>query len=87
MPFLLVFGLEAVVPMEIEVSTYRVRYFNVEENNRQIYLNLDLLVEKIEFVLKRITTDQQMVARYYNKNMRYDNLLVVIGCCEGWIKE
>lgn len=52
-PFTLAFGHEAVVLMEIEISTHRTEHFDEKQNNDQIYLNLDLLSEKREVASKR----------------------------------
>lgn len=69
-PFALAFGHEAVVPVEIGMNTHCMEYFDDEQNNEQIYLNLDLLLEKSEVASKRVAEYQQKVARYYNQNVR-----------------
>lgn len=47
------------------MGTYRTKYFNKEQNNEQMSLNLDLLAEKIELASWRVAEYQQRVARYY----------------------
>lgn len=54
-PFALAFGHEAVVPVEIRVTTHQIEYFEESENNEQICLNLDLLAEKRELTSKKVT--------------------------------
>lgn len=44
--FTLAFGHKTVVHAEIGVATHRTEHFDESENNEQIFLNLDLLVEK-----------------------------------------
>ena len=67
--FSLAFGHEAVVPVEIGTSTHRTDHFDEQENNDQMYLNLDLLMEKREQASKRSAVYQQRVARYYNQKV------------------
>ena len=42
-PFSLAFGVEAVVPVETEVPTYRVDTFDEKENDEAMHLELDLI--------------------------------------------
>ena len=69
-PFTLAFGHEAVIPAEIGVTTHRTEYFNEEQNDEQICMNLDLLEEKMEGASQRVAQCQQRIMRYYNKNVR-----------------
>ena len=69
-PFALAFGHEAVVPAEIGVGTHRTEYFNEEQNDEQICLNLDLLEEKRAGASQKVAQCQQRMMRYYNKNVR-----------------
>ena len=52
-PFALAFGIEAVAPVEVGLKSPRVEFANTEHNEEILYLNLDLLEEKCEQVLKR----------------------------------
>lgn len=54
--FALNFGDETVIPAEIVMITHRMKYFDEEENNEQMYLNLDLLAEKCECASARLIT-------------------------------
>ncbi|KAH9698184.1 hypothetical protein KPL71_023918 [Citrus sinensis] len=79
-PFALAFRHKAVVLVEIGMSTYRTEHFDEEQNNKQIYLNLDLLLEKREVASKRAAEHQQRVARYYNQHVRVQQFKV-----EDWV--
>ncbi|KAH9684964.1 Ribonuclease H [Citrus sinensis] len=68
-PFALAYGHEAVVPAEIGTTTHRTDYFNEQENNEQMGLNLDLLTEKREQASKRSAIYQQRVVQYYNQKV------------------
>ena len=52
-PFALAFGIEAVAPVEIGLKSPRIELASVEHNEEALYLNLDLLDEKRDQVLKR----------------------------------
>ena len=52
-PFVLVFGTEAVAPVEVGLESPRVKFANAEHNEETLRLNLDLLEEKREQALKR----------------------------------
>ena len=45
-------------------------YFTGEQNDEQIYLNLDLLEEIREGASQKVAQCQQMITRYYNKKVR-----------------
>ena len=51
-PFALAFGTEAVAPVEIGLKSPRIELASVEHNGEALRLNLDLLDEKCEQVLK-----------------------------------
>ena len=74
--FALAFGHEAVVPVGIRVAKHRTEHFDEYENNDKICLNLDLLTEKKEQILKRSAAYQQRVARYYNQKVRIQQFRV-----------
>uniref|UniRef100_A0A2N9IQQ3 RNA-directed DNA polymerase n=1 Tax=Fagus sylvatica TaxID=28930 RepID=A0A2N9IQQ3_FAGSY len=52
-PFKLTFGTEAVIPVEIGLTTFRTAFHREEENEGQLRLNLDLLVG--DWVLRKVT--------------------------------
>ena len=65
-PFALAYGMEAVAPVEIGLKSLRIELENVEHNDEALRLNLDLLDEKREQVLRRTEDYQRKTARYYN---------------------
>ena len=56
-PFSLDFGTEAVALVEIELKSPRIELASVEHNEEALHLNLNLLDEKREHVLKRTEDD------------------------------
>ena len=52
-PFALAFGTEAVAPVEIGLKSPRIELASVEHNEEALFMNLDLLDEKRDQVLKR----------------------------------
>ena len=42
-PFKLVYGSEAVIPVEVHMANHRVMKYQDEENEEQLRLNLDLI--------------------------------------------
>ena len=69
-PFALAYGTEAVAPVEIGLKSPRIELENVEHNDEALRLNLDLLDEKREQVLRRIEDYQRKTARYYNQKVK-----------------
>ena len=69
-PFKLTFGTEAVIPVEIGLTTLRTTFHKEEENEGQLCLNLDLLDETRERAARRIALYQRKMARYYNTKVK-----------------
>ena len=69
-PFALAFGTEAVAPVEVGLKSPRIELATVEHNDEALCLNLDLLDEKREHVLKRTEDYQRKTARYYNQKVK-----------------
>ncbi|KAL5547756.1 hypothetical protein UlMin_002987 [Ulmus minor] len=65
-PFSLAYGVEAVIPIEISLPTFRVDNFDEESNAVLLALATDLLEEKREISQVRAAALQQTIARYYN---------------------
>ena len=53
-PFALAFGTEVVAPVEVGLKSSRIEFLSTEHNEEVLRLNLDLLEEKRDQVLKRI---------------------------------
>ena len=68
--FALAFGTKAVAPVEIGLKSLRIELVSVEHNEKALHLNLDLLDEMREQVLKHIEDYQRKTARYYDRKVK-----------------
>ena len=68
--FALAFGTEAVDPVKVELKSPRIELENIEHNEEVLRLNLDLLEEKREQVLKRMEDYHRKTARYYDQRVK-----------------
>ena len=68
--FALAFGTEAVAPVEVGLKSPRIELATVEHNDEALHLNLDLLDEKSEQVLRRTEDYQRKTSRYYNQKVK-----------------
>ena len=64
--FALAFGTEAVALVEIGLKSPRIELASMEHNEEALRLNLDLIDEKRDQVLKRTEDYQRKTARYYD---------------------
>ena len=69
-PFALAFGTEAVDPVEVELKLPRIELASTEHNEEVFRLNLDLLEEKREQVLKRVEDYHRKTSRYYDQRVK-----------------
>ena len=69
-PFALAYDTEAVAPVEVGLKSLRIELTNVEHNDEALRLNLDLLDEKREQVLRRTEDYQRKTTRYYNQKVK-----------------
>ena len=69
-PFALAFGTGAVAPVDVGLKSPRVEFASVEHNEEVRRLNLHLLEEKREQVLKRAKDYHRKTARYYDRQVR-----------------
>ena len=69
-PFALAFGTEAVDPVEVGLKSPSIELENIEHNEDVLRLNLDLLKEKREQVLKRMEDYHRKTARYYDQRVK-----------------
>ena len=70
-PFALVFGTEAVLPTEVGLPTLTTMVAeNVEENQRQLTRNLDLLEEIRECAQIKREVYQQRARAFYDQNTK-----------------
>ena len=68
--FALAFGTEAVDPVEVGLKSPRIELASTEHNEEVLRLNLDLLEEKREQVLKRMEDYHRKTARYYDQRVK-----------------
>ena len=68
--FALAFSTEAVAPVKIGLKSSRIELASVEHNGEALHLNLDLIDEKREHVLKRREDYQRKKARYYDQKVK-----------------
>ena len=69
-PFALAFGTKAVALIEVGLKSPRVEFASTECNKEAICLNLDLLEEKCEQVLKRVEDYHRKTSRYYDRKVK-----------------
>ena len=69
-PFAQAFGTEAVAPVKVRLKSPRIELATVEHNDEALRINLDLLDEKCEQVLRRMEDNQRKTARYYNQKVK-----------------
>ena len=69
-PFALAFSTEAVALVKVGLKSPRIELATVEHNDEALRLNLDLLDEKREHVLRRTEDYQRKTVRYYNQKVK-----------------
>ena len=69
-PFALAFGTEVVNLVEVGLKSPRIELANIEHNEEVLRLNLDLLEEKREQVLKRMKDYHRKTSRYYDQRVK-----------------
>ena len=69
-PYSLVYGCEAVIPVEITVPTARYNFNTLDNNNTELAFTLDTIEELRDTARIRLASYQQGIARSYNKNVR-----------------
>ncbi|XP_075101986.1 uncharacterized protein LOC142177397 [Nicotiana tabacum] len=72
-PFSLVYGAEALIPVEVGEPTLRYFQADEESNNEAILINLELLEERKDLAHVRMAAQKQRIKRNYNQrtNLRY----------------
>ena len=69
-PFKLTYGTEAVIPVKVGVASIRWELFQEENNDDQLWVNLDCIDEVREKASDKMTKYQQKMAEYYNKRVK-----------------
>nr|XP_009785416.1 PREDICTED: uncharacterized protein LOC104233682 [Nicotiana sylvestris] len=72
-PFFLVYGAEALIPVEVGEPISRFWHASEESNHEAMAMALELLDERREASLVRMAAQKQKIERYYNMrtNLRY----------------
>ena len=68
--FDLAYGTKAVAPVEVGLKSPRIELANTEHKEEILHLNLDLLEEKREHVLKHAEYYHRKTAKYYGQRVR-----------------
>ena len=64
------YGTEAVIPVEIGLTSLKKEFFDEHSNNNQLKLNLDCL-DKVRYpASQRMAKYQQKMAKYYNQRVK-----------------
>ena len=67
-PFSLVYGCEAILPIETEIPT--ARHTNIDHNSIDLSYDLDALEELRESALIKMASQKQTIERHFNKNVK-----------------
>ena len=70
MPFNLTYYTEAVIPVEIGLTSLRREFFDEQSNDDQLKLNLDCLDEVRGQASQRMIKYQKKMAEYYNQRVK-----------------
>lgn len=69
-PFSMIYGAEAVIPIEVSLSSIKVADFTRSSNHEHMVEGLDALEEKQEMVAVRLVDYWQKLAQGYNRKVR-----------------
>ncbi|XP_074363998.1 uncharacterized protein LOC141704708 [Apium graveolens] len=69
-PFRMAYGTEALVPVEVELESYRTEVYNMETNNFRLRANVDLLEEEREAAHQRNMKYLLQPAQHYDSNIK-----------------
>jgi len=69
-PFSLVYGSDAMIPVEIHESSPRFLGFMAEESNEERRVNLDLIDEAREEAIIKVEAVKRIVERQYNSKVK-----------------
>ena len=81
-PFRLAYGIDAVIPTEIGLTSYRVDSYSEKKNEEELRLQLDLVGEVRTATEQRLAWYQNLMAKHYNSNVRH-RAFKLETCCYG----
>ena len=70
-PFNLTYSTEAVIPVEIGLTSLRKEFFDERSNDNELKLNLDCLDEVRDQASQKMAKYQQKMAEYYNQRVKF----------------
>ena len=70
-PFRLAYGSEAVISVEVGLTSYRVRNRDKSKNDKAMCLQLDLVDEIRATTEQRLAWYQNLMVNHYNSNVRH----------------
>ncbi|XP_023883676.1 uncharacterized protein LOC111995965 [Quercus suber] len=73
-PFKLTYGTEAVIPVEVGVTSTRLEMFNEKANNDRLRFNLDCLDAVRDKACSRVMDYQKKMTDYYNRRVKLRRL-------------
>ena len=73
-PFKLTYGIEAIIQVEVGITSIGQEMFHDESNDNQLRINLDCLDEVREKASNKMIKYQQKMAEYYNKRVKLRRL-------------
>ena len=69
-PFALAYGVEAVIPLEVDLPTIRTTEFDAEQNENNLRKDLNLIEERRDLATIKLASYQRQMKRGYDKNIR-----------------
>ncbi|XP_075663155.1 uncharacterized protein LOC142632673 [Castanea sativa] len=80
-PFRLAYGIEALIPAEVGLTSYRMENYDKSKNDEALRLQLDLVDEVRDAAKQRLARYQDPMAKHYNSKVRHRDFQV--GDLEG----
>ena len=75
-PFRLAYQSDAVIPVEIGLTSFRVENYDEDKNEEAMCLQLDLLDEVRAIAEQRLAQYQNLMAKHYNSNVKHRDFQV-----------
>src|SRR3954471_16380459 len=69
-PYRMTYGVEAVIPLEVQMSSLRLEHFDEEKNNEGLRLCLDTIDEVHDMALTKMISQKQAIAKKYNSKVK-----------------
>ena len=66
----LTFGTEAIILVEVGLTSFRVKTYEDQKNQQELNSSLDLINEVREEAMKRMAKHKKAMARYYNGTVK-----------------